>query len=46
MEIYYINRLEYKNDDAYILACRDNIIYELFCYANTDGIKRFITIPK
>lgn len=44
MEIFYINRLEYMNDDAYILACRQNILYELFCYANTDGKKRFVKI--
>jgi hypothetical protein len=37
MEIYFINRLEYISKDAYFKACRDNTIYELYCYSNTDG---------
>ncbi len=37
MVVYFVNPLEYKIKDLYFKACYDNTMYELFCYANTEG---------
>lgn len=42
MTVFYINKQDYVLEKDYIMACRDNVIYELFCYINSEGSIRKI----
>lgn len=37
-EIYFLCRQKYSSNDDFYRACRDNLLYEIYLYSNTDGI--------